>query len=284
MRPTTRLLPFVKVSSALCAETPLQNDGTPNCWEWRPVVRTRATLGKSGQRSLVPVGVDPPRAELLWELSEAEEPIGIEAETKLLRLKPGGSVLIQAPPQGADLVIIACEPGRALLDRRGQAVSELDPSVTRPALTSAATPLPPRRTVALQVLLHIERTGDRRLTAEGWLGSMGQKLRLEAFGILPLEGLVPDEVEYRGYGPNGRETPWVSGGRWCGSRGRGLPLTGFAIRLSSHQESRFSLEYSGAFFTSGICGPVCNGSPCIGRIADDPLEAINLRLFERPDQ
>ena len=141
----------------------------------------------------------------------------------------------------------------------------------------------PAKTIATEFLLHIERVGDCRIPAEGWVGSRGKQLRLEAFGVQPLESLAPSEIEYRGYGPNGRETEWVSDGRLCGTRGQGLPLTGFAVRLAAHQRDRFGVEYQGAFFKSGICGPVRDGAPCMSRILDDPLEAINFRLFERLD-
>jgi hypothetical protein len=57
-------------------------------------------------------------------------------------------------------------------------------------------------------------------------------------------------------------------------------LTGFAIRLAAHLGDRFGAEYYGAFFESGVCGPTRDGAPCMGHITDDPLEAVNLRLFE----
>jgi Clostridial hydrophobic W len=133
----------------------------------------------------------------------------------------------------------------------------------------------------MEALLHIEGTGDCRVPAEGWIGSRGRKLRLEAFSLRPLETFAPGEMEYKAYGPNGRETPWISGGKLCGTRGRGLPLTGFAVRLAADRCDRFGIEYQGAFFESGDVGPTLNGSPCMALLADDPLEAMNLRLFER---
>jgi len=37
--------------------------------------------------------------------------------------------------------------------------------------------------------------------------------------------------------------------------------------------------YEGAFFESGLAGPYRNGARCIPAIADDPLEAINVRVI-----
>src|SRR5207244_804688 len=79
---------------------------------------------------------------------------------------------------------------------------------------------------------HVERVGDRRFTRQGWVGNLGRKLRIEAFSIRPIEALVANDIEVKGLGPHGRETPWVGAGRLCGTRGQRLPLTGFAVRLA----------------------------------------------------
>jgi hypothetical protein len=82
-------------------------------------------------------------------------------------------------------------------------------------------------------------------------------------------------------GPKGRQTPWVTDAKLCGTRGQGLPLTGFAIRLAPHVAERFDVVYQGAFFESGVAGPHRNGELCIPPITDDPLEAINVRMIRR---
>ena len=138
------------------------------------------------------------------------------------------------------------------------------------------------RELRTEVALHMERLGDRRYPGQGWVGNRGQRLRIEAFSIRPLDVLSPSDIEYKAFGPDGRETPWVSDGRLCGTRGRGLPLTGFALRLAAPMRDRFDVVYQGSFFDSGIIGPSRNGEPCVPTIPDDPLEAINLRLVERP--
>jgi hypothetical protein len=58
-------------------------------------------------------------------------------------------------------------------------------------------------------------------------------------------------------------------------------LTGFAVRLAPHVGDRFDVLYQGAFFESGVAGPHRNGALCISAIADDPLEAINVRVIRR---
>ena len=105
-------------------------------------------------------------------------------------------------------------------------------------------------------------------------------MRIEAFSIRPLERLLPADIEMKGFLPNGAETPWVPGGQLCGTRGRGLPLTGFAVRVVQQTE-RFEVVYQGSFFAAGISQLHHNGEPCRAAAADDPLEAINVRLIER---
>ena len=194
----------------------------------------------------------------------------------------GGAVVVKAPPGGGDLVLTTYR-------RRGQpddACEVVVNRIDRPASAPIKRRIeevapPPTRNIAAEVLLHIEGAGDCRVTAEGWIGNPGKKLRLEAFSIRPLETLAPGDVEYKAYGPHALEMPWISNGKVCGTRGRSLPLNGFAVRLTAHFGDRFSIEYQGAFFESGVCGPVRDGKPCLPQIADDPLEGVNLRLFER---
>jgi hypothetical protein len=82
-------------------------------------------------------------------------------------------------------------------------------------------------------------------------------------------------------GPNGRQTPWITDAKLCGTRGRGLALTGFAIRLAPTLSDRFDVVYEGSFFASGASSPKRDGETCRSYIADDPLEAIRLRVIER---
>ncbi len=140
---------------------------------------------------------------------------------------------------------------------------------------------PVMREFRLEIALHIELVGDRRFAGQGWAGTRGQKLRVEAFALLPLDTISAADLEYKAFAPSGRETPWVSDGKLCGTRGRGVPLTGFAIRLAPHLRARFDIVYQGSFFDGGVAGPTRNGETCTSPIIDDPLEAINVRLVER---
>jgi hypothetical protein len=204
--------------------------------------------------------------------------------------RDGGTVILRAPIDGGHLMVtVYGQPGQQTgelsldlqrLDGPLHGVREAAPGIARPPGGQAAAPAGGRDTPT-EILLHIERAGDRLFPGRGWVGALGRRMRIEAFSIWPLERLAPEDLEMKGFLPNGGETPWVPGGVLCGTRGRGLPLIGFAIRVVPQQADRFEVVYQGSFFTGGISPMHQNGDPCRATTADDPLEAINVRLIER---
>jgi hypothetical protein len=201
--------------------------------------------------------------------------------------RSGGTAILRSPPRGGFVIVtVYGGPGQ---EAAAPAVDlqRLDGPVTgggtvapmaRPA--QAAAPATGGRDISAEVLLHIERAGDRLFPARGWVGALGRRMRIEAFSIRPLERLAPADIEMKGFLPNGGETAWVPGGVLCGTRGRGLPLIGFAIRIAPQRAGQFAVSYQGSFFSGGISEPHQNGAPCRSATQDDPLEAINVRLVE----
>jgi len=186
----------------------------------------------------------------------------------------GGAVTFRAPAAGGHVLVTSYTPP-------GQAAISLDIElhpVDAVAATLTAPGSPPVRTA---IILHIEREGDCQFTTGGWAGRLGSRRRVEALAVRPLEAISSGEIEYKVYSTGGRETPWVSDGRLCGTRGQGLPLTGFAIRLTPQLRSRFDVSYRGAFFTSGPAPVARNGEACFALLRDDPLEAVEIRIVER---
>ena len=47
----------------------------------------------------------------------------------------------------------------------------------------------------------------------------------------PRDGIAPDDVEYQAVLGRGWLSPWIEGGKFCGSRGMALPLLGLKVRL-----------------------------------------------------
>jgi hypothetical protein len=199
----------------------------------------------------------------------------------ILRSPPGGGYVVVTAygHPGQSAVSLALELSR--LDRPPAADEDGARSTAGVASAGAAGPRGQGQEVPTEILLHIERAGDRLFPGRGWVGALGRKLRIEAFSIRPLERIAPADIEFKGFLPRGGETQWVQGGVMCGTRGRRLPLIGFAVRMAPQLSGRFEVIYQGSFFGGGISSPYRNGQPCRAATADDPLEAINLRIVER---
>jgi hypothetical protein len=201
--------------------------------------------------------------------------------------KSGGTMILRSPPGGGHVIVtVYGDPGQPTtelpldLRRLDGPRDGVGGSVAGPAGEPARAPTG-SRDVPSEILLHIERAGDRLVPGRGWVGALGRRMRIEAFSIRPLQQLAPADIEMKGFLPNGGETPWIPGGVLCGTRGRGLPLTGFAVRVVPRLADRFDVLYQGSFFVGGISDLHQNGDPCRATTADDPLEAINVRLIER---
>jgi hypothetical protein len=196
----------------------------------------------------------------------------------------GGTVIVRAPSGGGHLLVAAYGPPEQVPDLPRVEVRRLDRPLPHDAAAGSMNFFRERGEVQTEIVLHVERLGDRRFQSSGWIGNRDQKLRIEAFSIRPLEILSACDIEFKAVGPNGRETPWVTEAKLCGTRGRSLPLTGFAVRLAPHVSDEFEVVYRGAFFESGIIGPKRNGELCVPPIHDDPLKAIEVRLARRAGQ
>ena len=205
--------------------------------------------------------------------------IGREGGTVILRSPPGGGYIVVTAYGHPDQSAVSLALDLSRLDRPSAADEEGARSTTTSA--GVAGSQAQGQEVPTEILLHIERAGDRLFPGRGWVGALGRKLRIEAFSIRPLARIAPADIEFKGFLPRGGETQWVQGGVICGTRGRRLPLIGFAVRMAPQLSGRFDVIYQGSFFGGGISSPYRNGQPCRAATADDPLEAINLRIVER---
>ena len=138
------------------------------------------------------------------------------------------------------------------------------------------------REISTEILLHFTDLGDRQFAAPGWAGNPGGRRQIEAISIRPQDEFAPGALEYRVFAAAGRATPWVSDGKYAGTRGRELPLTGFAVQPAPEMGDRFDVVYEGCFFEGGVVGPHRNGETCVSPVPDDPLEALRVTLVERP--
>jgi GT2 family glycosyltransferase len=132
------------------------------------------------------------------------------------------------------------------------------------------------QSIPLRITVHVQRRGDMVFNDNQWAGVGGQRLAVESFSIQPLSELTPDLIEYKAVTASGVETPWITGGALCGSRGMGMPLVGFAVRLKAQAQAArdYICEYSAVMVSGAILGPVRDGAPCRSVDIGDPIEAI----------
>lgn len=134
----------------------------------------------------------------------------------------------------------------------------------------------------LDVVAHIRGRGDVRFRGTPWVGRLGAGLWIEGFTIVAGGRSAAAAIEYKGLTASGAETPWTGSGGLCGSRGRSIPLIGFAVRQKSAPGGALvDCEYTGYFQSGAVAGPARNGAPCRSAIENDPLEGIQLRITPR---
>jgi hypothetical protein len=132
----------------------------------------------------------------------------------------------------------------------------------------------------MRVVAHIRNVGDIYFN-DGWIGCLGSQLWVEGFAVLSTIDLAPDTVEYCAINSEGFQTSWSSNQEICGSRGMGLPLLGFAVRLKPEVADRYDCQYSGRFVSGTTVGPMKNGVLCHSNVPGDPLWGIQLQISAR---
>lgn len=196
--------------------------------------------------------------------------------------KAGDALVVKVEGEPAHMLLTSYKNDQQPEGGLGIQIARLD---TVPAAAPAVLAPPPMpaapRTVPFEIMMHVQRQGDLRFTDTNWAGSVGQQLWIEAFSLTPTALLSSEDIEYKALTANGWETPWVAGGKLCGSRGLGTPLVGFAIRLRGAAAERFECLYEGAFVSGQRTATFRNGSPCRSDAIGDPLEGILLHVTEK---
>jgi hypothetical protein len=106
-------------------------------------------------------------------------------------------------------------------------------------------------------------------------------LWIEALSIRSLGPLSADVIEYCAVTADGFQTPWLGNQMLCGSRGRGIPMLAYAIRLKPEVADQYDCTYTGKFVSGSVIGPVKNGELCCSDVPRDPLWGIELRVTPR---
>jgi hypothetical protein len=151
-------------------------------------------------------------------------------------------------------------------DRTAQAAvaSAAEVSPIAASATDATTPKPgsPPAIPNPEVMAHVQRMGDVTCDLGDWLGIKGSRQWVEGFGLAPNNGIALSDIEYQAVLGRNWLSPWVEGGKYCGSRGMALPLLGLKVRLKGEAAKTFECNYSGTFIDGSAAGPVNGGEAC----------------------
>jgi hypothetical protein len=115
---------------------------------------------------------------------------------------------------------------------------------------------------AADVVIHVQRTGDQASRFNEWAGTQGSRQWIEGFSLTPHDDIKAEDIEYQAVLGRGWLSPWIEGGKFCGSRGMALPLLGLKVRLKGAAAKSHECSYSASFVDGSIIGPVPGGETC----------------------
>ncbi|HEY0183024.1 MAG TPA: hypothetical protein VGC09_09480 [Rhodopila sp.] len=184
---------------------------------------------------------------------------GLDAAPRLqvLRLSGEPNAAASTPDQaGAPVGVNAPAAGSAPVAANAPAAVNAPAAGNAPAAEVAPPVANP------EVMAHIQRMGDVGCSLGEWLGVKGSRQWVEGFGLKPLEGLAPEDLEYQAVLGRNWLSPWVEAGKFCGSRGMALPLLGLKVRLKGAAAKAFECSYSATFVDGSEAGPISGGETC----------------------
>ena len=130
----------------------------------------------------------------------------------------------------------------------------------RPAAAPAAVPI--LSADAADVVVHVQGVGDQAAAISEWAGAKGSRRWIEGFSLTPHKDIEPSDLEYQAVLGRGWLSPWIEGGKFCGSRGMALPLLGLKVRLKGAAAKSYDCRYSASFVDGSAVGPVSGGETC----------------------
>ena len=230
-----------------------------------------AATGLPGVRVTLPPGASG-RPEAI-SISTFRQDGWLNGTAALVRVSEGpAQVLVtiyQSPRQGPEsaprLQVLRLSGG-------GAAPTAVQPGApVVPAVPAQAEP---------EIVAHIQRTGDVGGAIGEWIGQRGSRSWIEGFSVKPREGLAPEDIEYQGVLGRGWLSPWVEGGKFCGSRGMALPLLGIKLRLKGAAARQWECSYEATFTDGSKSGPVGADETCEAESLAS-LEAFRIALRRR---
>ncbi len=153
-------------------------------------------------------------------------------------------------------------PRLQVLRLGGEPNAPVEQAVPAAAAQAAAPSAPPRTGPNPELMAHVQRMGDVTCDLGDWLGVKGSRQWVEGFGIAPNNGIALTDIEYQAVLGRNWLSPWVEGGKYCGSRGMALPLLGLKVRLKGEAAKAYDCSYSATFIDGSAAGPVSDGESC----------------------
>jgi hypothetical protein len=153
---------------------------------------------------------------------------------------------------------------------------DTEPGVALQGVRPAAAPPVPANS---DVVAHVQGTGDVSGKIGEWVGTRGSGLWIEGFSLAPND-LKPEDIEYQAVLGRGWLSPWIEGGKFCGSRGMALPLLGLTAQLKGAVAKTHECSYSATFVDGSAVGPVSAGEPCATESLA-AMEAFQLVIHRR---
>lgn len=203
--------------------------------------------------------------------SNTQSPNGVAIST----FRPDGwldnaAALVNVTDDAAQILVSIYQTGQAGAAPRLQVLrlsgdEAVRPPAAAPAPADGAAPAArPAAELAEdpEIVAHVQRAGDVGVRFGERIGTPGSQAWIEGFGLAPRGDISPADIEYQGVLGRGWLSPWVEGGKFCGSRGMALPLLGLKIRLKGDAADRFECTYSATFIDGSSVGPVAMGEAC----------------------
>jgi hypothetical protein len=157
----------------------------------------------------------------------------------------------------------ASAPATANVNAGAMAAGAAVPPASRNHVATAALDAEADEALAKpEIMAHIQRTGDVGCKIGDWLGVKGSAQWVEGFGMAPTDGVPLEDIEYQAVLGRNWLSPWVEGGKFCGSRGMALPLLGLKVRLKGAAAKTYECSYSATFVDGSAIGPVAGGEAC----------------------
>jgi hypothetical protein len=130
------------------------------------------------------------------------------------------------------------------------------------------------------VVAHVQRAGDVGGKFGQWIGTRGSRQWIEGFSLTPQDGIAGSDIEYQAVLGRGWLSPWIEGGKFCGSRGMALPLLGLKVRLKGNAAKTHECSYGATFVDGSAVGPVPGGETCEAETLA-ALEAFQVTIARR---